>query len=140
MAHHQGIGLAYVVGIFARGHLDGGNQGAAGGDNAVLGRGGQVGVGTDQLGTVLHHFDRLFDLFIVQGAGLAEHHVIGVHVVHGKSRLVKGIGEAGLADHVDRSAGALCRKEGGGGQRAGIKMILADRKPHAGKLHAKLSW
>lgn len=56
-AHHQGIGLADKVGLFASSQFDWRYQGAAGGNDTVFRRTGQVGVGGDQAGCLLEQAD-----------------------------------------------------------------------------------
>ena len=136
-AHHQGVGLAYVVGLAARCDLDGGAEGAAGGGDALLLGVGEVGVGGDEFGTVLHQAHGLADVVPVVGESLAHHYVVGIYVVVGEPLVVEGVEKPRLADGVDAATGQLVREEFGGGQRAGVEVILAYVQPHAQQFHVQ---
>ena len=137
-AHHQRVGLADVIRGFAGRQLDRGDQRAAGGDDALLGRAGQVGVGRDQARALVDQIDRFEDGLVVVGVGLARDNVVRVHVVHHDAGLVQRADQAGRADDIGGSAGLLAGDELRGRERGGVKMLLADLKPHARQLLLEL--
>ena len=115
--HHQRIGLAAEVRLSARGHLDGRDQRAAGGGNAVFNGAGHVGVGADELGALHHQIGGLGQRIQRIGAALAHHHIVGVHVVHGDARIYNGGLDSlcNILKNVRRVAGAV-----------GLELALAD--------------
>ena len=137
-AHHQGVGLAAEVGLLASGHLNGGDEGPAGGGDAVFNGAGDIGVGADELGPRHHQVRGLGKG--VQGVGppLPHHHVLRVHVIHGDAGVVEGVEEARLADGEDGAAGSLVPEEGRRGESAGVEVLLRDIQPHAGQLLLEL--
>ena len=137
-AHHQGVGLAAEIGLFAGGQLDGGHQSAAGGGDAALDRAGHVGVGPDELGTLIHQVGGLGQGVQGVGPALAHHHIVGVHVVHGDARVVQGVEQACLADGEDGTAGGLLLQKGRCGQGAGVEVVLRHVQAQTGQLLMEL--
>ena len=137
-AHHQRIGLAHEVGLLAGGQLHGGNQRAAGGGDALLHGAGEVGVGGDEPRAVHHQPHGLGDDLVVVAGGLAHDHVVGIHVVHGDAAVVERVEQARRADDKGGAAGGLAAEEVGGGQGAGVEVLLAHVQAHAHQLLAQL--
>lgn len=132
--HHQGIWLADVIGGLARGQLDGGDQGAAGGDQALLRGAGQVAVGANEPGTVLDEAHGPADVLIGVTQGLAHDDIVRGHIVKGDALLIQGVEQARLPDDEGSGPGHLVGNEFGGGQGAGVKMLFIDVQAHAGEL------
>ena len=125
VAHHQRVGLADEVRLPAAGHLDGGNQGAAGRGDAVFNRAGDIRVCAQELRAVAHQMHGLLDFFKAVAAGFAHDHIVRVYVVHGKARVVKRAHQPRFANDIGGTAGALAFQIAGRGQGAGVKVLLA---------------
>ena len=137
-AHHQGVGLADEVGLLAGGHLNGGHQGPAGGDQPLLGWTGEIGVAADEPGPLLHQMDRLADGVIVVVGGLPHDHVVRVDVAEGDAPVVQGVVQPGLPDDIGLGPRHLRGDKLRRGQGAGIEVLLIHLQPHAGELVLQL--
>ena len=111
MTHHQRIGLSHKIGFHTGGQSDGSNQGTAGRYDPPFCGTGQIGVCSDELGTVLHQLDGMLDLFIADGTGFSENNIVRVVVVHGKTGFVQSIHQPRLPDDIGTAAGALGRQK-----------------------------
>ena len=137
-AHHQGVGLSDEVGLLAGGHLNGGHQGPAGGDQPLLGWTGEIGVAADEPGTLLHQMDRLADGVVVVVGGLPHDHVVRVDVAEGDAPVVQGVVQPGLPDDIGLGPRHLGGDKLRRGQGAGIEVLLIHLQPHAGELVLQL--
>lgn len=126
VTHDERIGFADIIGLAAGGQLDGGQQSPAGGDDAVLGRAGQIGIGADKAGAVEDEVRSLDDFVIGVGRRFTDDDIIGIGVVDGDAGFFQGLEQAGIADDKSRAAGMLGRDKTGGGNGGGDKMILTD--------------
>ena len=136
--HHQRVRLADVVGLPPGRGADQRRHRAGGGQLARLARTARVRVGGDEPGTALDQPDRPGDRLERIGAGLAQHHVVGVAVGHHVADVVQGGGEPGLADDVRRTIRPLVEQELRGGQGGGPDRLLRDVDPAAEQPRAQV--
>src|SRR5438477_1764232 len=118
-AHHHRVGLADEVRLDPGRLRDHRGHGARGRQDALVGRAGRVRVGADELRPAVDQPDRGGDGLEAVGAGLPQHHVLGVQVGQHVPGVVQRGGQAGLADHVRGAARPLVVQELRGGQGRG---------------------
>ena len=137
-AHHQGVGLAHIVGLLAGGQLDGGHQGPASGDLAPLRGGGEVGVGANEAGPVVHAPGRPADAVVGVVPGLPDDDVVGVGLIDGDAPLVEGVEQTGLPDDKGPGPGLLVGHKLRRGQGTGVEVLLVNVQPHPGEFCLEL--
>ena len=137
-AHHKRVRLAHEIGLPARRQFDRRDERPAGRRNAELRRSREVGIRGDQPRTVQHQPDGLGDDLVIIACRLADDHVIRVDVVHRDAYVVQRVQKPRRADHERGAARRLLFEKCGGGQRAGIEMLLADVQTHALQLLPQL--
>src|SRR5438270_4255043 len=97
-AHHHRVGLADELRLDPGRLRDHRGHGARGRQDALVGRAGRVRVGADELRPAVDQPDRGGDGLEAVGAGLPQHHVLGVEVGQHVPGVVQRGGQAGLAD------------------------------------------
>ena len=98
----------------------------------------EVGIRGDQPRAVQNQPDGLGDDLVIIACRLADDHVIRVDVIHRDAYVVQRVQKPRRADHERGAARRLLFEKCGGGQRAGIEMLLADVQPHALQLLPQL--
>ena len=137
MTHHDGIGLSGEIGLDSGSEFDGGDQRSGGGNDPGLGGTGEVRIASDELRPLLHQKTGLLDPFIAVCPGLANDHIVRIHIVHGDALFVQGIVETGFSYHIRGAACFLTGENFRRRQRAGVKMLFADLDPQALQLLAQ---
>ncbi len=66
----------------------------------MLSGAGGIGIGPDQLCPLLHQRNRFDDRLIAVGAGLSDHDIVGIDVIHRIPRILQGVDKPGLSDDV----------------------------------------
>ena len=130
-AHHERIGLADEIRLFARRHLYGRNKRAASGNHAVLNGTREVGISADKLRTVSDEVRCVDDHLVVVARGLADYDIVGVYAVHGNPLVVERVDKSGRADNISRATGFLTADELRRCEGACIKMALVNIESHS---------
>ena len=133
-AHHQRVGLAAEVCLRTRRHLNGRNERAAGGRDAVFDGAGHVRIRANELCALPDEVRRLRQRIERIRPPLAHDHIVGVHIVHRDARVVERVQKPCLADGEDRAPRRLIAQEGRRCERARIKVLLGHVEPHTLKL------
>lgn len=129
-AHHEGVGLADKVGVFPGDQLNGGHQCPAGRRDAVALGAGEVKIGADELGALVHKMHGLDNAVIIIVIGFPDDDIVGVDLVDGDAGVIQGVEKAMLPHGVGRGFRVLGSNKAGGCLGAGVKMAFVHIQAH----------
>ena len=129
VAHHQRVGLAYIIRILSACQFNGCDYRLCRGQNSVFARRGNVGICAYEFCSRQNKTSRFCDLVVIVRRRFTHNNIIGVDVVHRKAVGIHCVDKPRFSYDICASARLLRGKKRCGCDSRRVKMLFSDIKP-----------